>query len=538
MKSNFDPKDSRMGVTFQPSASSFSGAFGAVKVVHDGQNGATFTPSVSEDGVISWTNDRELDNPAPVNIKGPKGEAGEAGQQGPAGPKGDPGEAGPAGKDGAAGPKGDKGEPGPQGIPGEKGDKGDPGPAGADGQPGKDGAPGKDGVDGQPGKDGADGQPGADGISPVVSVEDIDGGHRVTITDKDGEKTFDVMDGKDGTGGGGTSEAIIDVVELPTDNINEDVFYRLLTGTFVLNQYFYNNGYTCYFVDGLPEVGEPATNAEMSAITTYYNTQDDELYGYVDAMLSMFFGVPVGWYPAAMLFQAAGVPYAGVITDILDDPMDGAIRILLEYVICSYKNGVWTSHKNVGRIGSGISAEVFNHPTNIASGNYSHAEGMQTTASGESSHAEGWDTIASYICAHAEGSNTTASGSASHTEGSNTTASGDFSHAEGMSTTASGEASHSEGYGTVAKGNRCHVQGRFNIIENIQEGYQGKYAHIVGNGVYDARSNAHTLDWNGLGWFAGGLKVGGTGQYDPNAEEILTKSQVQALIDAAIAKLN
>ena len=34
--------------------------------------------------------------------------------------------------------------------------------------------------------------------SPVVSVEDIDGGHRVTITDKNGTKTFDVMDGKDG----------------------------------------------------------------------------------------------------------------------------------------------------------------------------------------------------------------------------------------------------------------------------------------------------------------------------------------------------
>mgnify|MGYP003315447060 FL=1 len=129
---------------------------------------------------------------------------------------------------------------------------------------------------------------GADGISPDVSVEDIDGGHRVTITDKDGAKTFDVMDGKDGAGGGGTSEAIIDVVELPTENINEDVFYRLLTGTFVFNQYT-QNGYTVYCVDGLPEVGEPATNAEGSTLTAYYNTQDDELYGYADAMLSMVF---------------------------------------------------------------------------------------------------------------------------------------------------------------------------------------------------------------------------------------------------------
>lgn len=42
---------------------------------------------------------------------------------------------------------------------------------------------------------------GADGISPDVSVEDIDGGHRVTITDKDGTKTVDVMDGSDGEDG-------------------------------------------------------------------------------------------------------------------------------------------------------------------------------------------------------------------------------------------------------------------------------------------------------------------------------------------------
>lgn len=33
-----------------------------------GKDGATFTPSVSEDGVISWTNDKGLPNPAPVNL--------------------------------------------------------------------------------------------------------------------------------------------------------------------------------------------------------------------------------------------------------------------------------------------------------------------------------------------------------------------------------------------------------------------------------------------------------------------------------------
>lgn len=39
-----------------------------------GGKGATFTPSVSEAGVLSWTNNGGLTNPTPVNIKGPKGD--------------------------------------------------------------------------------------------------------------------------------------------------------------------------------------------------------------------------------------------------------------------------------------------------------------------------------------------------------------------------------------------------------------------------------------------------------------------------------
>lgn len=45
-----------------------TGGFGAL-------DGATFTPSVSSDGVLSWTNDKGKPNPASVNIKGPKGDA-------------------------------------------------------------------------------------------------------------------------------------------------------------------------------------------------------------------------------------------------------------------------------------------------------------------------------------------------------------------------------------------------------------------------------------------------------------------------------
>ena len=43
----------------------------------DGEDGATFTPSVDSEGNLSWTNDKGLANPPTVNIKGPKGDAGE-----------------------------------------------------------------------------------------------------------------------------------------------------------------------------------------------------------------------------------------------------------------------------------------------------------------------------------------------------------------------------------------------------------------------------------------------------------------------------
>lgn len=40
-----------------------------------GDNGATFVPQVSRDGVVTWTNDQGLANPEPVNIMGPQGPA-------------------------------------------------------------------------------------------------------------------------------------------------------------------------------------------------------------------------------------------------------------------------------------------------------------------------------------------------------------------------------------------------------------------------------------------------------------------------------
>lgn len=138
----------------------------------NGKDGVTFTPSVSDAGLLSWTNDGGKTNPKSVNIKGPKGDPGadgapgKDGGTGPQGPKGDPGADGKDGANGVTPTIGsnsnwfigttDTGKP----SRGEKGDPGDTGPQGPKGDPGadgKDGGTGPQGPQGNPGVDGKDG---------------------------------------------------------------------------------------------------------------------------------------------------------------------------------------------------------------------------------------------------------------------------------------------------------------------------------------------------------------------------------------------
>ena len=55
------------------------------------KDGVTFIPNVSESGEISWSNNGDLKNPEPRNIKGPQGVQGERGEKGEKGDKGDTG---------------------------------------------------------------------------------------------------------------------------------------------------------------------------------------------------------------------------------------------------------------------------------------------------------------------------------------------------------------------------------------------------------------------------------------------------------------
>lgn len=211
------------------------------------------------------------------------------------------------------------------------------------------------------------------------------------------------------------------------------------------------------------------------------------------------------------------------------------------------------SDTTIGKHSVAIGHEV------TASSTYSYAEGFKTQATssleaetsvttsnsyGFATHAEGYGTIARGAVSHAEGNGTIANGANSHAEGASTRAGGNYSHAEGYLCSADGPASHAEGYlamaygsrshaeggNTIAEGFGSHVEGTFTMANGSYQHVQGKYnikdddntyAHIVGNGTSNTtRSNAHTLDWDGVGWFQGGLQVGGTAQ-DDGAKNVL-----------------
>ncbi len=81
-----------------------------------------------------------------------------------------------------------------------------------------------------------------------------------------------------------------------------------------------------------------------------------------------------------------------------------------------------STEEGIKKVVCGENSEIFNAEYNIASGSYSHAEGILTKSIGNNSHAEG--------------SNTTAIGDSSHAEGSATNSIGGSSHAEGLTTKA------------------------------------------------------------------------------------------------------
>ena len=182
----------------------------------------------------------------------------------------------------------------------------------------------------------------------------------------------------------------------------------------------------------------------------------------------------------------------------------------------------WVNGSSTGSVRTVTSAA---EDSSYTIGSYAVTEGYNTKANGYSAHAEGYNSIASGDFSHVEGYSTTASNGKDHAEGYQTTASGGCAHAEGAYTVASGLDSHAEGDSTIANHLAQHVFGQYNIADTstATAANRGNYIEIVGNGSYNARSNARTLDWSGNEVLTGKLTVGAVGV---NSMDVATVGQL------------
>lgn len=201
------------------------GGKGAVYI--RGEDGAIFMPDVSTDGTLTWTNDKELPNPDPVNIKGPKGDKGDTGERGPQGERGPEGPMGPQGPIGMQGPqgprglkgeKGERGEQGPRGEQGIKGPEGPQGPRGAQGPKGEQGERGERGLTGAQGPKGSQGEQGPRGDQGPRGERGPQGD-----PGKDGKNGRDGRDGEDYILTEQDKIEIAQLVEIPESGLDAEI---------------------------------------------------------------------------------------------------------------------------------------------------------------------------------------------------------------------------------------------------------------------------------------------------------------------------
>lgn len=218
-------------------------------------------------------------------------------------------------------------------------------------------------------------------------------------------------------------------------------------------------------------------------------------------------GFQAGYKPPAPIFNYMFNKYGICLTELQQDANKKVGKSLAGQTVIIDDTAPQTTAV------AGVGAEIFNDYRtrdedvdgstgfgNVATGDYSHAEGAITTATGDFSHAEGVLTEAEGKCSHAEGQGTIASGYGSHAEGFGTIAEGDFSHAEGRNTHANGKCSHAGGYGTTANGYQF-VTGKYNAEktgctdENDQSTENSIF--IIGNGTPAVKANAFRIRADG-----------------------------------------
>lgn len=132
-------------------------------------------------------------------------------------------------------------------------------------------------------------------------------------------------------------------------------------------------------------------------------------------------------------------------------------------------------------------AEIFNDYThNVATGNFSHAEGKLTKVDGEASHVEGYNNTVNALHAHGEGHENIVSADDSHAEGRENIVSGEYAHVEGYKNKVQSNAGHAEGTTTTVSAVNAHTEGNSTYVHSNADN-----SHAEGNGSYTKGVNAH-----------------------------------------------
>ena len=132
-------------------------------------------------------------------------------------------------------------------------------------------------------------------------------------------------------------------------------------------------------------------------------------------------------------------------------------------------------------------AEIFNDYThNVATGNFSHAEGKLTKVDGEASHVEGYNNTVNALHAHGEGHQNIVSADDSHAEGRENIVSGEYAHVEGYKNKVQSNAGHAEGTTTTVSSVNAHAEGNSTFVHSNADN-----SHAEGNGSYTKGVNAH-----------------------------------------------
>lgn len=173
--------------------------------------------------------------------------------------------------------------------------------------------------------------------------------------------------------------------------------------------------------------------------------------------------------------------YSRAVANVLETTIDNTFKSFADL------NAGWKYNPNALGTVPTETGELFNdYENNVASADYSHAEGQKTTASGEASHSEGNNTVAQGDYSHSEGNGTKATGKASHSQNFNTTASGEASTATGTATLASGVNSFSGGNSTAATGENSVALGENTQARGNTSFVFGFTSHADGDNTFVA----------------------------------------------------